>query len=486
MKNTKLIQILKTFSKEEIKEFEKFVASPYFSRGRDLLLFYKSLKSYYPGFDDPDFTYERIFRKLYPKVKYNKSKSENLMRVISSELVRLTEEFLICRNLRMNKLRSTIGLLEEYNVRNLNNLFSSLYAYTQKDLSNLMGGFTSHSFADLYVLRMYEVISDLHQNKKLRSTLLAQVYLLNHIFLCSANFIQNAFITKFNYNIDHKENLTEQLMICFDFKKFITRLDLLKGIKKQDKDILELCFYHLAYTLDRDNKDYILKIEKLFYKTRHTFRNDHKLSFYYQLNTALENLNEPNKFYTLYKNLLGDKIYGTGHGREMPFMMYFNILFNFSNKNPDEAEKFILKYINYLNIDNKESFYNYSFALIEFKRKNFDKALEYIANVQIEFFSFKFHLKILYLQIYYELNYSEQALSMIDSFKHFLKKNKYVSEIMGERYKKFTDYYCKLVYLKIKISKSISQSEIKMLKKKISDEGWFYNKNWLLEKVNEL
>lgn len=94
MKNTKLIQILKIFSKEEIKEFEKFIASPYFSRGRDLKPFYKILKSYHPDFKSSNFNYERVFEKLYPKEKYNKSGADNILRVLSYELTRLTEEFI--------------------------------------------------------------------------------------------------------------------------------------------------------------------------------------------------------------------------------------------------------------------------------------------------------------------------------------------------------------------------------------------------------
>jgi len=50
LKDSKLIKLLKNFNSEEFKEFEKFVASPFFSRGRDLLPLFKALKPFYPGF----------------------------------------------------------------------------------------------------------------------------------------------------------------------------------------------------------------------------------------------------------------------------------------------------------------------------------------------------------------------------------------------------------------------------------------------------
>ena len=120
--------------------------------------------------------------------------------------------------------------------------------------------------------------------------------------------------------------------------------------------------------------------------------------------------------------------------------------------------------------------------MIEFKKKNFEKALEYLSKVEIIFFYFKYHLKILYLQVYYELNYTEQAISMIDSFKHFLKNNKYVPDSLGVNYKKFTDYYIRLLNVKTTYRKS----EVKIFKEKIQKEERLFFKNWFLEKLNEL
>ena len=71
MKNSRLIKILKTFSKEEFREFEKFTASPYFSTGRNLVPFLNILKKYYPAFDSDEFTNEKIFSGLFPGKKFN-------------------------------------------------------------------------------------------------------------------------------------------------------------------------------------------------------------------------------------------------------------------------------------------------------------------------------------------------------------------------------------------------------------------------------
>ncbi|MDQ3019892.1 MAG: hypothetical protein M3R36_04875 [Bacteroidota bacterium] len=389
MKNTRLIELLKTFSKEEMKEFEKFVASPYFSRGRELLPFYKILVKHYPSFENSDFTYEKIYRKLHPKVKFNKTSSENLLRVMSSDLVKLIEEYLTYENFISDKLGKRICLINVYQKRNLNKPYIKLFSDTKQNLSKLSDGFTSKYFADLYLLKMQEVIFALRNNTKYMSTIESQVALLNYFFLCAANFIDNSHKRKTVHNLDLKDDLVEHLLSNIDFNNFISYLDKNPRIKKSDKEILELCFYSVLHTLDRNNENFISKIEILFYKNRHLFRDDNKLSFYFLLNSAFDRRNDQIKLSILYRKILEDGIYEPGKGMKMPFMVYLNIVHIFVEEKIEDSEKFALKYYKNLNTDKNESFYNYSLALIEFKRKNFEKALDYISKVEIIYFYFK-------------------------------------------------------------------------------------------------
>ena len=94
MKETKLIDLLKRLNKEEFKDFEKFASSPYFSRGRDLSPLFKSLKPFYPDFENEKLTDEFIFKKLYPDKKFGDERSVSLLRTLTSELFNLGKEFL--------------------------------------------------------------------------------------------------------------------------------------------------------------------------------------------------------------------------------------------------------------------------------------------------------------------------------------------------------------------------------------------------------
>src|SRR5437762_7687979 len=99
MKDSKLISILKTFSKEEFKEFGKFVDSPFFSKGRNLKPLYEALKKFYPSFEIPEFSAEKIFGMLHKNETY----SAVLIRKLFSDMTRLAEEYLFNKTFRSER-----------------------------------------------------------------------------------------------------------------------------------------------------------------------------------------------------------------------------------------------------------------------------------------------------------------------------------------------------------------------------------------------
>lgn len=484
MKNTKLIQILRTFSKEEIKEFEKFVASPYFSRGRDLKPFYKLLKFYHPGFNNPNFTKEKIFRKLYPDEKYNKSTAENVLRVLSSDLSRLSEEFLAVELAGKNKLRNRINLLVAFTDKNLDKLFIKLFSDTRKNINKLIDGFTSKDFIDLYYFYMLDLRNNYQHNREDKGYIECNIYLLIFFYMCAGNLVDNSKKRRINSNIDTGDDTVEQFIKNMDFENFISYLNTKKGIKETDKDILEMCFYNLMLSLDNNNNKFADKTEKLFYKHRHLFSDDTKFTFYAVLHNIYNFRNDTNKLNEMYNKMLEDDIWSPPKkGNKMAIVLYRLIIHNFTAMNKlEDAERFIIKYTEHINSDNKETFSNYGFALIKFKRRNFEKALEYISKADMQFFLFKYDIRNLYLMIYFELNYPDEAYSLLDSYKHFLKNNKNVSDERRLENKKFVDYFGKLLSVKV----SGNKTELRRIEKFLSSEKSIRCKDWLLEKIEEL
>ena len=129
MNSSKLIQILKTFSPDEIRDFEKFVASPYFSTGRNTDGLYSILKDHYPDFDSPELDRKRVFKKLFPGEKYNEMKLKN----VATALTRLAEQFMVYEGFKKDSFEVDLTLSKEYFYReNFKQFYNTLNALEKK------------------------------------------------------------------------------------------------------------------------------------------------------------------------------------------------------------------------------------------------------------------------------------------------------------------------------------------------------------------
>ena len=102
MLKSKAIDIIKTFSPEELKRFVSFVSSPYFNSVKSLIRLTEVLRNHYPDFSTEDLTEVSLYEKVYGKGKFSYSVMKNLM----SDLIPLCEKFLIHDRLRNDNIKN--------------------------------------------------------------------------------------------------------------------------------------------------------------------------------------------------------------------------------------------------------------------------------------------------------------------------------------------------------------------------------------------
>lgn len=117
--SSNLIRLLKSFTKEEIKELEKFIISPFHNNRNVVTRFFLEIKKYYPAFEHKDFSKEKVFTNLYPKEKYR----DDVIRRLSSNLFRLGEDYIVYSAAKKNKTDYNKNLLEFYSSKSSKNLF---------------------------------------------------------------------------------------------------------------------------------------------------------------------------------------------------------------------------------------------------------------------------------------------------------------------------------------------------------------------------
>lgn len=131
MMNNKLIQVLKTFSKEEFKNFLRYMNSPYFNRYKPDLRLVEELKSFHEDFDNPKFTQEYIFEKIYPGKRYNDSTMTNIM----CDVLLRAEDFLAMEKFRCDNHRNDLYLLKSLSERGLENVYRRNMKRIKSELS---------------------------------------------------------------------------------------------------------------------------------------------------------------------------------------------------------------------------------------------------------------------------------------------------------------------------------------------------------------
>ena len=86
------------------------------------------------------------------------------------------------------------------------------------------------------------------------------------------------------------------------------------------------------------------------------------------------------------------------------------------------------------------------------------------------------------LKIFYELAYFEQAISLMDSYRHFLSKNKSLSEHFKERHLNFLKYTGDLM----KLASSRNEALLLKLKNDLNGTVNIVHRDWLLEKAGKI
>ena len=150
-KRYKLLEILATFDKSEIRQLRKILRSPFFVMREDLKRLFEFLvDTPKKGVVSPSL--EAIFSKTYPEEKFNVVRIRGTM----SDLLERVEEFLLINFHRQDKLEARLLLTHIYRKRKLKKSYQSNIKKTQQLLNKhpRRNGHYYKQLLDYYVEKM--------------------------------------------------------------------------------------------------------------------------------------------------------------------------------------------------------------------------------------------------------------------------------------------------------------------------------------------
>ncbi len=484
MKDSKLIRLLKTFSKEEWKAFEKFAASPYFNKGRNYTPLIKELKKFYPSFDSEKLTKEYLYKKIYP----GKPFKEFVINTISSGLNALCEDFLVYESFRNNHDKTPL-MIKELSIKNMNAEVESIIKRSDKNYSeNKLGAYDYYDrqFMREEILNHYIRNDDrVKENEYLVKTFTVTAYhFLNQAFIMR-NYL---FINRNFIGSDYKNNLIDKVMYAVDTNKIV------KALTETDEiDAIQflVAYYSFMANSSNDNYEYFNKIKALFNKYSSKLDKSMQVRFKSLLtNICLRNITLGksefhNEFEQIYSVIIRNKEYYIDDREHYFDKRLFKaiIVTSLYLKKINWAEEFLKKYIDRIDLQFKEHLYQYGLACIEFSKGNFEKALNHATKIEQKQVIYKIDTKNLIARIYYETKSFESLLSIIDSYKHMIKNSSLQDEDYSASHSGFITVIEGLVKI---IQKDVSKNEALMLKYKAEKMKQLNNKSWLVEKISEL
>ncbi len=484
MIHSKAIDVLKTFTKEELKQFSDFVRSPFFNKNKNLIKLYDALVKYHPEYEVEN---EKVYSKVYPFKVY----SHDIMKKLMSEVFRVAEIFLSEIHFRKEKFYENKYLLDEYDSRNLDNLFLLKIKSLEDSIAN--NEIYPVSFFEKHRLERSKIY--FNYNRESYKDSIESIIEANDMVLCHAlDYIFYDYCqlegAMLNYNIKTEFFSTKEFLINCNFENFLLRLSNSKNKNHFlyfQTNLILMYLYQENEKYFKDAKQVLIENSDELLKTL----SEERIFFCFGTleDYCLTKLRTSEKFIFQYFELCDFKIqqminFYSGK-YYMSFLEFGNIVkIALHLDKVDWTENFIRNFINFVGTEEKENIQNHSKALIEFQKKNYEISLEYTSKVKFSDISYKTESKILTLYNLFELSLYEETISGIDTIKHYIANTNELTKYRRDKLNITIKICLELIKLKLNPLK-VNYSLIAQMKNDNSKLNLLQRK-WNSEKIEEL
>ncbi|MEO8664039.1 MAG: hypothetical protein ABI462_00970 [Ignavibacteria bacterium] len=406
MQDSKLVEILKTLTPEEFKDLEKFAASPYFTRGRDLTPYIRALKPFYPDFDDTNLNKDYLYSKLYPDKHRSEKNSSTIIKTLSSDLIKLLKDFFKQVEFKKDYNRGSYYLTTQLRSRKIYKEFEKEYENSLMLQEKSDGGSVS-DLIDKYFLMKARRDCTLDRDD-FQNSFEANLSMSEHtvvIALINSFKHEDEKNIAMAYTLNERNNMMDYLLNNLQSEKLLREME-----AANDKFYPYLKIFYLIYKMNKNTEDkkYFFELKDLL-KTHQSLFGQSELYVLWNImltyngisstggNTALFN----SEIFEIQKYMLENNIYKKSVSEDFHIVLFRNIVFRASKIGEYEwLEYFINKYSAELHADHRDNMKYYSLSHLFFAKKQFDKALENISKVRYAFFIYKIDIRILMLQLF--------------------------------------------------------------------------------------
>lgn len=460
-----MIAVFDTLSKSEIKELKKFIRSPFFNSQTDLIQFLDYLVEC-KFFLKLMPTKEKAFQAIFPKQKFSDVK----VRLLMSDLHKLIEQYLICKNALTNQIQNKIQLAYTYRQRKLPKHFEK----TIKSAEDLLEK-NKLRHAEFYNLRYKQLLEQYQfasSQKRTDEFNLQEISNMLDVNFIALKLRQVCFLL--SHQAVYKKEYDYGLLI--PIIQHIEKNDLL------DTPAIALYYYCYKSLSEPTERQYFTQFKKLIFEHDVKFPETEIRDLYlFAINYCIRQLNEGDEHFIqegldFYKQALKKNV--LIENKTLSRFAYNNIVAMAIRVNDLEwVDDFIQGYKNVLPKKYRESTFSFNRARLAYKRKNYNEAIQLLQKAEYRDLLNNLISKTLLLKIFYELEEFNLLESHLESMKTFIRRKK----IIGYHQ---TNYLNIIRFTKKILTTNLFDKEKKnQLRKDIQAEPILREKEWLLAQL---
>lgn len=470
MHGNKYIQLVKTFTKKEIKNLEAFISSPYHNKNQLIVALWEHIKpSVSQNFQSTDIEKHHLFKKMFPK----KKKFASSLSVLFSQFGKLVEAFLIQEQFQQKTIEQQqfllTALLEKEQFKYFEQRFFSFRKQFENRPMSTVYFYENFQLERTYSQYLQETRSKQGFNLQTTASYFEQYYILNKIRLAwEMMSLSKVYKKEFDYPF------LEEIIQFTEHPKFA-------------KNPLFQLYRQAIYLLQNPNDTDIFDV---YIDLLTSFSEKIISAEKYELYTLAANYcirkiqNEPAfklQLLNIYKAMMQQDILTiTPYLPENKFKNIVSIGCHVGDW--DWTKTFIEHYTERIVEKNRKKVNNFGFGAYYYYKGEYYTALTFLGeDTNVNVF-FDIDTKVLLLKCFYDLNYFEAFYNFALTLRKFIETNKSTSNSFKKKYKNFINLSLKLT----RIKERQSTNKLKELRQKIEMTETISDKSWLIHKIEEL
>jgi len=470
MIKSQLVELLKTFSKKEIRDCKKWLNSPFHNQRQDVVELFEYF--FYKKYIEKEKKLEKevVFSYLFPKQKYDDAKIRQTMYF----LLKFVEEFLVYDYRTKEEITNKITLAKIYRERR------HLNKYAQKATNTAYEQLEKQPHRDCefhqseYMIKREEMEFALEANRYGAQKFMASMEAFNLNY--AANKFKDLCITQSDKDVIISK---KEQQIINSLADYIADID-------YTSYPAVVIFQKLYDILRYPDHDKFIELKQIVISNLRYFNSKDKWNIFLSIiNYCTRQMNQGQKQYSreafiFYKIGIEDHFF-IRDGLLYRYLFRNIVSTGLNLKEFEWVEQFIDNYQTYLSDDHRENYTTFCLADLYYHRKEYDRAMQFLAAYEYDDILLNLNSRVMLIKMYYERNEVNSLEALLESSKVYIRRKKGIAKNYSIAYGNIIKYTQKLLHVN-----PYDKSKKNKLRAEIQAANPLIAKEWFLEKLEQL